>query len=395
MPVLYRAGLRDGGSRSLGGVRSGTSWYPSVYVATGNSAATEVQILPAVRRGVSARAPSWSPSGTVQTPTADAPKCRLAHRERRRYKWVMPVPKRPIEGSVVTGFDFVVLAEQDQLEHIPDGIAEKLHLYMVCSRPRIAVVPDEFRATSESCSFVFTVQHGDARRRIEFERPNFFGCSDVAIRSKWPYGDFELLAGDGEVLTSGRSSLLLTAMKYHDDDLDLEVLYVGQAYGSKGSRSASQRLAAHETLQAIYGEAVRRSPDKDVFLVLLSLADPYGLIALSPVPGESESIVSDFQRLTTPLSEQQRLNFTEAALIRHFAPPYNREFKNTFPSPAHKTYAECYEMDLNMVAFELETSEMLRVRLYSETVPRLWYQAREFPLHDPAVRRSMFDFGPG
>ena len=50
------------------------------------------------------------------------------------------------------------------------------------------------------------------------------------------------------------------------DDLDLEVLYVGQAYGPDGRRSASERLAKHETLQAIYGEAVRRSPYSGTFL---------------------------------------------------------------------------------------------------------------------------------
>ncbi len=288
----------------------------------------------------------------------------------------------------------MVLAEQDQLAKIPDRIAERLHLYMVCRRPRIAVVPDEFRVTDELCSATFTAQHGEERRRIEVERPNYLGRSEVEMRSAWPHGDFELVASDGEILAWGRASLLLTILGYHDENLDLEVLYIGQAYGKEGTRSASDRLASHETLQAIYGEAVRRSPDKDVFLLLLSLAEQYGILALSPVPSDPDELIEDFRRVTTPVSDQQRLNFTEAALIRHFAPPFNKEYKNTFPSPAHKTYAECYELDLNMVGFEMETSEVLRTRLYSEAVKPSWFHVREFALHDPDVRRSMFDFGP-
>lgn len=307
----------------------------------------------------------------------------------------MTIPRRPLEGALVSTFGYVVLAEQDQLGSIPEDVAEQLHLYMVCTRPRIAIVPDEFEASDDLCRCVFTAQHADDRQRIEVEVPNVFGDAKVKLVSPWPHGDFEIVAESGERLSWGRSSLLLTILGYHDENLDLDVLYIGQAYGAAGARSARERLAAHETLQGIYGEAVRRSPDKDVFLVLLSLDEPYGLMMFSPVAGDQQEIRETFQRLRSPVSEQQRLNFTEAALIRYFAPPYNKEYKRTFPSPAHKTYAECYDLDLNAVAFEMETSEVLRTRLYSETVDRAWWHTAEFPLHDPAVRRSMFDFSEG
>jgi hypothetical protein len=307
---------------------------------------------------------------------------------------VTSAPKRPIDGAVISSFDYLLLAEQDQLATIPPEVAVDLHLYMICRRPRITVVSDEFRATADSYTFVFAVQHQDEQQRVELVTPNLYERSDIEMRSQWPYGDFVIATDAGERLTWGRASLLPGELGCHFDSLDLEVLYVGQAYGSGGERSATARLAQHPTLQAIYGEAVRHSPDMDVFLVLLSLDGPTNLVLLSPVPGDEDDLVESYLRLTTPISEQQRINFTEAALIKHFEPSYNKIYKNTFPSPAHKTYSECYDLDLNLVGFELETGEVLRTRLWSPSAERSWYHVREFPLHDTAERRHLFDFAP-
>lgn len=79
-------------------------------------------------------------------------------------------------------------------------------------------------------------------------------------------------------------------------------------------------------------------------------------------------------------------------MIKYFKPSYNLDYKRTFPSPAHKTYSECYDLDLNLVAFEMETSEAIGTRLYSDEAPRSWIHMAEFPLHDAAERRHMFDF---
>jgi hypothetical protein len=304
----------------------------------------------------------------------------------------MPVPHRPVEGAIVSAVDQMILVEQENLAKISEDVAEHLHIYLICRRPRIAIVPSEFRADEARRQIVFTAQHGETFERIEVQGPPAFGAADLELQSEWPYGDFTVVEPDGERLAWGRSSLWLTREAFGNKHLNLEVLYVGQAYGTEGRRNAVDRLSKHETLQAIYAEAVRRSPDKEVWIVLLGLAEPYGLILFSPVPGDDPEFAETVTRLTTPISEQQRINFTEAALIRYFQPPYNTDYKDTFPSPAHKTYRECYKMDVNSVAFEMETSEPIQTRLYSEAVPPSWWHIKDFPLHSPAERRSLFDF---
>jgi hypothetical protein len=92
------------------------------------------------------------------------------------------------------------------------------------------------------------------------------------------------------------------------------------------------------------------------------------------------------------INEQQKINFTEAALIRYFEPPYNKIYKDTFPNPAHSTYSQCYELDINSICIELQTSELVNCQFFSSTIPKAPWHMKDFQLHSKAERRSMFDF---
>jgi hypothetical protein len=176
--------------------------------------------------------------------------------------------------------------------------------------------------------------------------------------------------------------------------LDLEVLYIGQAYGSDGSRTAVDRLQNHSTLQGIYAEAIRNSPDQEVWMVLCSF-EPY---LLASFDGRSKNYATTLhqddahihQVISTAITEQQEINFTEAALIKYFQPEYNKVYKDSFPNPAHSTYSECYDVDLNMVSVEVQTEE-LRLKLWSEAAKPAWVHFCTFPLHSKQERQFMFD----
>ena len=94
--------------------------------------------------------------------------------------------------------------------------------------------------------------------------------------------------------------------------------------------------------------------------------------------------------LVADMTEQQRINFIEAALIKYFQPPYNKIYKDSFPNPAHSTYSECYDIDLNMVCIEMQT-ESVGLRLWSESVEPHWEHFCVFPLHSREDRVYMFE----
>ena len=94
--------------------------------------------------------------------------------------------------------------------------------------------------------------------------------------------------------------------------------------------------------------------------------------------------------MNDPVDERQRVCFGEAALIRYFQPEYNTIFKKTFPSPAHDSYSQCYDVDLNAVSVEL-SFESFPFSIFSQAVVRSRRHFAQFPLHSPELRKSMFD----
>jgi hypothetical protein len=177
--------------------------------------------------------------------------------------------------------------------------------------------------------------------------------------------------------------------------LACEVLYVGQAFGENGSRTAPDRLESHSTLQEIYSDACSRAPDKEIWFCLWNF-DPWLLVSFDGRQqeyGTSTEVDSEHidTVLNTDITEEQRINFTEAALIRYFQPEYNVIYKDSFPSPKHTDYSECYNLDVNSVAVELNTEES-KVILWSEAVSPRWIHFIQYALHNKEERKAMFDF---
>jgi hypothetical protein len=279
------------------------------------------------------------------------------------------------------------------LERILGPNAPTFHIYIIGSRPRIAVVPEAFVFLPDHFKAVFRVQTQDQHDDYAYEGPYPKRGRFNRIESEWPHTTFRLLNGETQVLI-GKSALLAAMVPELRDRLDLEVLYVGQSFGESGEREAPGRLQSHSTLQKILGEASRRAPDREVWLALFHFEEM--LLAsfdgrLAKQPGALEADEGRIERvLASEVSEQQRINFTEAALIRFFDPRYNKVFRTSFPDPSHKTYRECYDLDLNMVSVELDTED-LHLRVYSAVQPRRWRHFIMFPLNDPTERKYMLD----
>ncbi len=227
------------------------------------------------------------------------------------------------------------------------------------------------------------------------------GTVDVKLISEYPYNWFRLTS-NGETIVDAQAAVYLqTVLKYPTslDCLDLDVLYIGQSYGVNGARTAPERLKSHSTLQGIYAEAISMNPDSEIWLALASFEE----IIITKFDGrtkfsESERAEDEVRMpivlnklFLEGLSEQQKINFTEAALIRYFQPKYNVIFKDNFPNPAHGSYSECYDLEINTICIELNTMEMIKCKMYSDVVKRAPRHMHTFTLHSSEDRKSMFD----
>lgn len=286
-----------------------------------------------------------------------------------------------------------VLLQDDDLGRLGELTnMPEFHIYVIGARSRIGLDPHRFKFTEQSVSGVFLVHQAGQVIEVPVRWAQNPRKLD-RIESDWPHTKFSLYSGNEKILW-GKTALLAANCSEMEDYLDLEVLYVGQSFGAQGEREAQERLQSHSTLQLILGEASRKQPDREIWLALFNFEE----IQIASFDGrlvkEAGALAADEGRIERfvagSVSEQQKINFTEAALIRYFQPPYNKTFRTSFPSPAHKTYSECYDLDLNMVAVEMDT-ESVYSRLFSSSKPKSWIHIATFPLHDSSERRYMMD----
>jgi hypothetical protein len=292
---------------------------------------------------------------------------------------------------------YKVLLQQDHIDRLENGgfdSTHPCHIYMVMRRPRIMLDPDSIKFEEKTISGAFNIQKGNSLEPHTFSVPNFLGASKLRIECLYPHTEFSIYDELDNKLSSGKVAFLIASFGEFWRFLSLEVLYIGQSFGVEGARTAPERLKNHSTLQGIYAEAIRRSPDQEIWLLLWSFEqllymsfdgrqDTYGTSL-------DEDDAHIHQVLKTGITEQQQINFTEAALIRYFEPEYNKLFKDSFPSPAHKTYSECYDLDINFVAVELQTEDIM-CQLWSPKVAPTWIHIAKYLLHSPEERKSMFD----
>ncbi|HEY9619982.1 MAG TPA: hypothetical protein V6C78_06420 [Crinalium sp.] len=291
--------------------------------------------------------------------------------------------------------DYLFLTQQDALEKLEEEVFQEIpcYIYIIGRKPRVTLEPSSFKIDDSWVQGTLKFQRQNHFESRDFIIPNKLGKSELRLDCPYPYSEFSLYDENNKHISFVKAGVLAHLFPEMAEFVDIEVLYVGQAYGNQGGRQASERLQSHSTLQKIYHEVSRRTPDQDVWLLLLNFE-----VALYTIfNGQCKNFqVSDEEDnrhvkyvLKTGITEEQAINFTEAALIRYFEPEYNEIFKNSFPNPAHKTYSQCYDLDINSVVVTIETDN-LGCMLWSKRRRKNWMHIATFPLHNSEERKSLF-----
>ena len=206
-------------------------------------------------------------------------------------------------------------------------------------------------------------------------------------------GGYYLQASNGTKYTFNRDHLYREASVGLDAD-SMMVMYVGQAYGTKGSRSALDRLRKHETLQKI---AIKQAPPgKKLTALLLAVKPSTKLVTMINPHAKNRDdsgarIKSGLDKLRTT-TELERITLYEASLIRHFAPEYNTEYKNSFPSTNMKVLNDCYEKDINAIVAEINFDAMPFKLMSKSVTPALTFMIKH-DLHKSESRKVFFGIG--
>ena len=290
------------------------------------------------------------------------------------------------------------LLQQDDLtneEVLKRFSNDPCHIYMICRRPRISILPEDAQFTASSFEGLVTISSGAEVKNERF-RLRTQDTEGFSFSSQYPFNTFEVNDRNGKRYLAGKTAILAGSLGYHlHPHLACEVVYVGQSYGTAGSRVAPDRLQSHSTLQQIYSDAHMRMPDKEIWIALWSFSP----LLITSMDGISKSFGTSKEEddahidevLRTEITEQQRINFTEAALIRYFRPEYNTIYRESFPNPMHTSYSECYDLDINSVMAEIDTEDM-NVQFWSAAAVPAWQHFATYALNSRAEREAMFDF---
>ena len=276
------------------------------------------------------------------------------------------------------------------------------HIYFICKRARVSLATEKVKIRTETIELTFNIHKENKIECISFTLENPTKDPNAKIISEYPYNLFSLKS-KGELISTAKTSLFLQTLRNEELDfeyLDFEILYIGQSFGSEGEKTAPERLKSHSTLQGIYAEALMNNPDSEIWIALVYMEE-MGIMQMGGNENDSpEDTKQDIDRLVDfhmkiynrELNQKQKINFTEAALIKYFEPPYNIEYKKTFPNPSHKSYQECYDLDVNSISIELKTREMVNLDFYSKKIPRKKVHMESFFLQDEKARRNIFKF---
>ena len=307
----------------------------------------------------------------------------------------------PTEFAINMNLDKIMIIQQQELKFVNSFNIftedSPCHIYFIGKRPRLTIIPEKFEVTDESIKLTFGINRKGKIEEKEYTFHNTFNTKEITIISSYPFNEFQLTSENRQLLSAKVSPFLQTYVS--GNFLDLEILYIGQSYGVNGARTAPDRLASHSTLQGIYAEAINRNPDCEIYLALASFAEISIMMMDGMTKFTEEELNKDNIRSKKVIDklnqegikEQQKINFTEAALIKYFQPKYNKIYKDSFPNPAHLTYSECYDLDINAICIELQTYEIINCCFFSDVIQPAHSHMHKFLLNSQIERKSIFE----
>lgn len=242
-------------------------------------------------------------------------------------------------GQATKAVLLVKPGELDELAKHPH-VLEKLgqpHIYFVCQRPRVRI-SSAGKRTSQGIRVVLDVAGQDTSITKEIVIPTRAlreDMTDVRVAQNGAYFAFTDGTKDTTLLMPPEQ-LLQVAPASLEELSGLEVVYIGQAFGDSGSRSAVDRLKAHSTLQKVLAEQALSSWWMELVLLLFTFDDPQ---VFTKMDGRGKPLITgdaDTDHFKTimeePLSEAESVTIAEASLIRYFQPYYNSHFKGNYPT---------------------------------------------------------------
>jgi len=269
------------------------------------------------------------------------------------------------------------------------------NIYFILKRPRIAFVPGSLSIKDREVVGDLSVQLEDNALIFPFRLHGKLPDKVASVTSlKYPYTKLTLQYRNGEAEMTYPFAFLMRNLRAELNGLgNQEVIYVGQAFGAAGERTAVERLLSHSTLQKILADISAHEPHMEVLLALYSFGFHRFFLSIDgtvPVQIDGDADRQQYQQvLQSQFKRSMRISLVEAALIRYFEPKYNKIYKTGFPHQRYKILQKLFEFDFAGLVVEASVEDH-GMRLYSQKRQPNSHHIAKFDLHDKIARKSFF-----
>ncbi|WP_145580020.1 hypothetical protein [Yersinia vastinensis] len=278
-------------------------------------------------------------------------------------------------------------------------MVSKCNIYIIAARPMPYFKQETIKHEKNQLSGVLAWRIDGKENEMEFNDYKWT-LEDDAIKIDCQYPNREIISKNesGAEVTHVSSSFLASyfSKKYFDSFHELnsyEVLYIGQALGKQGNRSAYERLKSHSTLQQILAQVGYKYPDKEIMIYMYEFNNANMYTSIDGRAKNADKSAKNEERLIhaikNPPSKSQKIGLIEAGLIRYFQPEYNEHFKIAFPSTKHRVLQSCRNLDVTGLAIEIDCTDMI-YSLYSSTISTNDHHLAQIDLVSESKRLSFF-----
>jgi hypothetical protein len=306
---------------------------------------------------------------------------------------------RNLENLINLSAKHLILQQQDTFEN-KETVNElrklPLHIYLICRSPKILLDITKSEVMEDKITLNFYTNLKGNRKDIMVSTINRPEQIITEIECPYPNNFFKAFMDKREFHSEGKTNLLFRYLtgqnEIYYDELNLEVLYVGQAIGKNGKRITIDRLKTHEKAQKIYFETQSKFPDYEVWFLSLTF-EPSLMTVFDPRTFYNPNMFDDdlehqLKIESNPISLDQQITILEAALINYFeTSEFNKEYLD-FPSKNHTSYDEIYNLDFNSVGFDLSTIS-LNTKLFSKNIEPKFLHHKKFFLHNESERKAI------
>jgi hypothetical protein len=260
------------------------------------------------------------------------------------------------------------------------------HLYLVSRRPRMSIHPSSVVITDNEISATLRLQRQGNFDEFSIRASSRLGPGPLSWHSEWPYEEFAIRDSQGRDVSKGVVALLNAWLPdWPAVANEHQVVYIGQAFGQAGERTAWDRLKSHETVQRILAET---APDMQVWLTYAAVTDENLFSEIDPRYPTLMSSAEDDDHTALVFSavrdgsfrEKESVALAEAGLIRFFQPYYNDRMKYAFPARKQVSLESVRGLDFHGLMVEFQ-SDAIDAKYASEVQDHRWVHFAGYEIH--------------